>query len=311
MAQKRKKEIEFRFYELPKGKPIISLYGDDWLRVYGSEDVHLHFHNLFEIGMCFQGTGDLRYDEDMVLYEPGFVSLIPQNYPHTTNSAPGTLSYWEFIFFSPEDILKNAFPEDRIYVGKLLEQINKKAHYYFERDKEEIARLVKVILEESKKNEPYSDEIIRATLLTLLFHILREIAGQDVLKPQLGFSGLEQIESALDYIDVHYMENVMVGELAECCSLSETHFRRVFGACMNMTPAEYLALIRIKKSCELLNKTNYPMEIVAKKVGYDVVSSYTRNFRKIVGTTPYQYKKNGQNYEGKLLNYKVSAKRGW
>jgi AraC-like DNA-binding protein len=53
------------------------------------------------------------------------------------------------------------------------------------------------------------------------------------------------------------------------------------------------------------------MEEVAVRVGYPTVSTFNRNFRKIVGTSPYQYKKSRDNYEGKLLNFKVSAKKGW
>ena len=41
------------------------------------------------------------------------------------------------------------------------------------------------------------------------------------------------------------------------------------------------------------------------------VSTFNRNFKKIIGVTPYQYKRTSDNYESKLLNYKISAKKGW
>ena len=116
---------------------------------------------------------------------------------------------------------------------------------------------------------------------------------------------------ALDYITKQYMEEIRMETLAACCNLSETHFRRLFVEYMNMTPVEYINLVRIQQACELMKKTHYSMEELAVKVGYTTVSTFNRNFRKIIGTSPYQYKKNSNSFEGKLLNLKVSAKKGW
>lgn len=78
-----------------------------------------------------------------------------------------------------------------------------------------------------------------------------------------------------------------------------------------MTPVEYVNLIRNKQACEMMNKTAYSMEEVARRVGYTTVSTFNRNFRKIIGTSPYQFKKNSENYQGKVLHAKISAKPGW
>ena len=67
----------------------------------------------------------------------------------------------------------------------------------------------------------------------------------------------------------------------------------------------------IQKAYELLNSTNYPMTEVALRVGYQDVSSFNRNFQKIMGVSPYQYKKNSNDYRGRVLDKKISAKKGW
>lgn len=107
------------------------------------------------------------------------------------------------------------------------------------------------------------------------------------------------------------MEPISLKELADTCNFSETHFRRLFVEYMNMTPMEYLNLVRVRQACELMKKSRYTMEEVAVQAGYASVSTFNRNFRKIVGTSPYQYKKNSDAYRGKLLNARVSAKKGW
>ena len=100
-------------------------------------------------------------------------------------------------------------------------------------------------------------------------------------------------------------------DLAQQCHMSETHFRRIFQKKMNMTPIEYVNFVRVKKACELIDKTDISMEEVAEKVGFITPSTFNRNFRKIIGTSPYQWKKRPDNHEGKLQEYRISALKGW
>ena len=50
---KRKKEIQFRYYEIPQDEPCLALLGEAWVRPYGDGIDCLHFHNYMEIGFCY------------------------------------------------------------------------------------------------------------------------------------------------------------------------------------------------------------------------------------------------------------------
>ena len=52
MGKKKKDTIELRFYEIPQNEYVLALLGENWIRDYGHDEVHLHFHNLMEIGVC-------------------------------------------------------------------------------------------------------------------------------------------------------------------------------------------------------------------------------------------------------------------
>lgn len=316
MSARKKQEIDFRYYEIPEGEQVLALLGESWRRVYGGENFSLHFHNLLEMGICLEGSGNLILNEEVVSYKTGMLTVIPQNFLHVTNSWMNSENYWEYIFIDPEEILKAAYPKDTVFVDRLLEKINHNAKYFEQGANEELATLIKTAMEECRNRKSYSNEVLRGLLLSILMVIARDDissadSGTEQTKAHMKKNGLDQIIEALNYINESYMEEIRVEELAFKCSLSETHFRRLFVECMNMTPAEYLTLVRIKNSCELIKKSRYSMEEVAVRVGYPTVSTFNRNFRKIVGTSPYQYKKNRDNYEGKLLNFKVSAKKGW
>ena len=51
MAEKKKKKMEFRYYQLPPGSPILALLGEKWVQNYGDRTAdRLHFHNYMELG---------------------------------------------------------------------------------------------------------------------------------------------------------------------------------------------------------------------------------------------------------------------
>ena len=110
MGRKKRDTVEFRFYEIPQGQSCLALLGDKWIMVYGKDDKFLHFHNLFEVGFCRNGSGDLILDEKVCKYESEMLSVIPANYPHSTYSSQP--NFWEYIFFDVEDIIRQLFPDN-------------------------------------------------------------------------------------------------------------------------------------------------------------------------------------------------------
>ena len=59
MAKKRKMKMEFRYYQMQDGIPILALLGEKWVQNYGRDVDYLHFHNYLEIGFCYSGEGEL------------------------------------------------------------------------------------------------------------------------------------------------------------------------------------------------------------------------------------------------------------
>lgn len=114
MAEKRKDRVELRYYDTPQKEGVLVLTGEEWVREYGSGIDYLHFHNLMEIGICRDGVGEMVLDQETVPFAPGMISVIPRNYPHTTNSKPGTTGYWEYLFLDPGTLLREHFGENMV-----------------------------------------------------------------------------------------------------------------------------------------------------------------------------------------------------
>ena len=313
MGRKKHDTIEFRFYEIPQGQSCLALLGEKWIMVYGKDDKYLHFHNLFEVGYCRNGFGDLILDEKTCKYESGMLSVIPANYPHTTYSVD--TNFWEYIFFDVEGVIKQLFPDNPSQQREALQIVNKRADLLYEYQHPEMAELIKRVMEEMRDKPPYYVETTQNLLKTFVLMLIRLQKSMAAEKTEFDENGdmaiMMNIRPALEYIDSNYAEPIKAADLASSCNMSETHFRRIFQEAINMPPMDYVNLVRVQKSCEILNKTDHSMEVVASECGFASFSTFNRNFRKYLNTSPYQFKKNKENYANKLLDYRINALKGW
>lgn len=310
VGTKRKKQIQFRYYEIPQGEPCLALLGEAWVRRYGDGVDCLHFHNYMEIGFCYDGRGVVILDEEAVPYQGDMFTIIPKNYPHNTDSENFSYSKWEYLFVDVEELLQDVYHENKMFADELASIINNRAWAAEVSRSPEAGGLIRNIMEEMRYKKELYAESVRGMLLSLFIHIARmnQKPSGWVKKQSVGVS---QMTVALHYIGKHYAENLTIGDLAAVSHMSETNFRRVFQKAMNMTPSDYLNLVRVQGACEYMKKSTDSMEMVAEKCGFQSVSTFNRNFKKVLGMTPYQWKIHPENYEAKLLNYNISAYRGW
>ena len=314
MGRKKRDKIEFRFYELPQGESVLALMGERWVGVYGHKDRpnELHFHNLFEFGFCRHGSGTLLLGEKKKDYHDKMLSMIPANYPHNTVS--NETSYWEYLFFDPSQLIHELFPSSPKVQTEKLSYINQRADLLPVEDCPVLAELADRIFEEIRTKRPYYREVVDCLMHAFVLELLRiqegkESESQWEVNPDSAL--LTQITPALRYIDENYREPIRAAHLARECGLSEVHFRRVFEDYMNMAPMDYVNLVRIQKACDLMSREDGSMDVIAMECGFASVSTFTRNFKKILKTTPYQWKLSKENYRSSLLSYNITALKGW
>ena len=153
---KKKPRIEFRYYQMPAGSPILALLGQKWIQAYGRDIDYLHFHNFLEIGYCYDGQGTLTLGEKDFRFAGGCFSVIPKNYPHTTNSDPNTCSRWEYLFIDVEKFLPEVNQGvRRERVERMMKQIDSRAVLYNVEDYPKIAGMIRGILDIMRGTEEF------------------------------------------------------------------------------------------------------------------------------------------------------------
>jgi len=312
MSRRKRDKLEFRFYELPRGEKVLALTGEDWVGTYGHDDICMHFHNLFEIGFCHHGYGMLTLGEKEYVYEDGMLSAIPANYPHITLSEGEDA--WEFLFFDPDELLREMYPDNPGLQEEKLSVINKRADLFRSEDRPELAAVVVRLLREAREKKPYYQEAVEHLVKLYLLELIRiqeKRADESMWMMPSNSATIAQVAPSLQYMEAHYAEHLRAEDLAAACGMSEVHFRRLFKENLDMVPMDYLNLIRIQKACALINRRDCPMEVVAESCGFSSLSTFTRNFRKYLNTTPYQWKLNKERSRRRLSAYEVSTQKGW
>lgn len=311
MAKKKQEPMEFRYYDIPQDEPVLVLAGESWKRTYGAGAPYLHFHNVLEIGYCHYGKGHMVYEKEKADFTGGMISVIPKNMPHNTVSEDNSISYWEFLFVNVERFLTDDLGKDIVLAGKAADRINARYLLFSEEESPETAALIKEIIQEYHRKPPYYKEVTIGLVYALLMLLSRKNKNFSKKKLEERKSSIEHIKEALEYIEDYYNRQLQVIDLAKTCHMSETHFRRTFVHNMNMTPVEYLNMIRIQKACDLLYRTDQSMEMIADKVGFQTVSTFNRNFRHFIGNSPYQWKKSRGYQDDKVREYKIAVYNGW
>ncbi len=119
------------------------------------------------------------------------------------------------------------------------------------------------------------------------------------------------ISQSLDYISLHYMEPLKIEDIAANCHMSESHFRKIFSRYMSISPMDYVNLIRVQAACDYLKRTDDYIMDIANKCGFPTFSTFSRNFKKVTGVSPNEWRKRPDNYEQQLLKSQIHSEEGW
>lgn len=94
------------------------------------------------------------------------------------------------------------------------------------------------------------------------------------------------------YMEVNYLRQPGLHELADMAYFSPRHFVRVFKQNYQQTPNDYLLNLRIKHACTLLRDKSRSIGQIAEESGFSDSNYFSRIFRKKTGAAPSEFRRN-------------------
>ena len=146
---------------------------------------------------------------------------------------------------------------------------------------------------------PFLDREERASRLlldqvhqALCAHLIANCAGTraPVLAVRGGLAPWQK-RRAEEMLRADLRGDVSLADVARQCGLSAGHFSRAFRQSFGATPHFWLEQRRIETAKELLLRSSLALADIALACGFAAAPSLIRSFRRVVGTTPAQWRR--------------------
>ena len=268
-------------------------------------------HDSHELTYLRSGRAEFEVAGKRVLLEKGATIVIRPNTPHlvrvpegqadviglyfgftrqTTNSrsgsqlqrttdiAPQTLEY--FINFAHgRDLLEGEISNDPFILirGK---------------NRQDIAALIERIIRESRQDAYGRELMMQLMTMEVLVAVARGIREEweESLRVRTG-KARELVRIARDFIVENHDRDITVADAAGYVFLSQGYFTRAFRDETGMSPMSFLMQVRVAHACKLLEQRDIKVSGVALQVGFSSPQRFNAAFRKHMGKTPMEYRR--------------------
>lgn len=136
---------------------------------------------------------------------------------------------------------------------------------------------------------PENKDLLMTSILYEYLFMLAQKFPREHISPEEKKNAY--VEEVLKYIESDYAQNIGVNDIADKLNIDRSYLFRLFKAVTGTSLKNYLLNYRMKKACDLLTHTDYPVSVIARSVGYEDALYFSRLFRSKRGISPTLYRK--------------------
>jgi AraC-like DNA-binding protein len=260
------------------------------MRNVQNSNYDFHWHNAMEIIIPIENTYKVNTLSKEYHLNPTDILIIPPCEVHSIIAPQHGLRYIYIIDISFLSKLKGfsslqTIMDKSIYISSDMDGFMHK----------KIFNYLLEIEKEFTKNNAYSE----LTIFSILLNSFADL-GYFRNKSNDLFSGththkkkeyIQKIGLVLDYIDINYMNDIAMEEMAMLAGFSKYHFLRIFSEYTNYTFSSYINLKRIKAAEILLSDNELTITEIAMQTGFSSICTFNRVFKSIKNCSPSQFRK--------------------
>ena len=251
-----------------------------------------HYHPELELALVLKGDG-LRFVGDSIQeFAEGDLVLLGANLPHTWHSTrkPKYQCYSMVIQFLPECLGAGflQLPEARALLA-----LFQRAHRGLViRGKTKLA-VTEMLISMTRQPIGSLQHLNAFISIMTLLAASRELSPLTVAgyQPLLSQAAHRRINQVLKAIQENGGEIPGQQELAASLRLSPQAFSRFFKRCIGKTFIQYVTELRIGRVCRELMETDASITAIAYGAGFNNLSNFNEQFRKLKRMTPSEYRR--------------------
>jgi AraC-type DNA-binding domain-containing proteins len=248
-----------------------------------------HWHTDIEIIMPIENSYKVYIDQQTYELNPKDIMIIPSGEVHeiiapVSGKCMVTLiDNYLFGYLYGTHTMKNL-----IYSCNVIRADQKTVCH------QQVVSILEKIEKEYDQHTPLYEAYIYSLLLEFVVLYGRNFLKQDELQltmnPMQQQVSSEEIYNICNYINAHCMDALSLDKIAAIAGFSKYHFSRVFHDSVGLSFCDYLMKRRIIYAESLLCDPRMAIIEVAMQSGFQSVSSFNRNFRKIKNCSPKEYR---------------------
>lgn len=251
-----------------------------------------HWHEEVQFTLVTNGTLTMQADNSTIKAKKGDVIYIGSTIIHAVTEMSDDGSYASLNF--PFRLL-SFFPGSRMDKDYVLpyttgEKLSSLLISPDETWQKKILLFMKEITDYFVSNKVQGNEYSICVMIVSMWNELISNYQSEESNLSVNVLRKQRLQNILTYLYDHYQEDVKLGDLALAGNISTAECCRIFQDILHTTPYNYLKNYRIQASIALLN-SDMSISEIAGCVGYNQVSNYITTFKRIIGCTPVQYRK--------------------
>lgn len=250
-----------------------------------------HTHEELQIMLVVKGHGSAYIGDKILQFKEGDIYLLGKNLPHVFKDklSDQDLGIESISIFFLQDFMGTGFlelPESRL-LGALLEESNRGI---------QVKGKLQERITESIWQIHYSEGLKRLLILVDMLELLAQsedlsfISSPGYHKPKRSVDG-RKINDVFDFMLANYSREIRLEEIAEIAHMSSTAFCRYFKQHTRKTYSRFLNEIRVGQTCKMLVDDKLSISNICYSSGFNNISNFNRQFKKITGFTPSVYQK--------------------
>lgn len=254
----------------------------------------LNFCLANSFSLCRSGCGS-DSSEELIFHEGHYNMNYSSKINLEAEFLQGRAHQFLTLFYSPDWLARISvpYPSMRCFLDKASRSEDA---YLFPANQVTSAELKKIInelLHISCREEETKICIKKGKAMEILIQVLEQTMIQEAPPIRIGLSkaDAEKIYAARDHLDACYDKPVTLFELARKVAMNVHKLSSGFHQITGTTVFCYHRNVRMKKAVELLEDTDRNLFDIGTEVGYMDGKSFSKEFKKDKGVTPFEYRR--------------------
>ncbi|MEO6722044.1 MAG: AraC family transcriptional regulator [Ferruginibacter sp.] len=254
-----------------------------------------HAHSEYQLFVVLQGTGTRFVGDSIKAFREGELIFTGPHLPHLWRSdeiyfeKKSSLTTEGIVIYFNENFLGEHImeKEEMTILKKLFTKSMRGLEYYGQKKTLVIQMMHELTQMQGIHSVIHLLHILEILASTKEYHYISSKAYSD------GFDQHEtdRLNTVYEYVIKNFRQKILLEELSELLHMTPTSFSRYFTMKNNKPFSKFVSEIRIKHACKLLMETDDSIEQICYECGFNTISNFNKQFKKVILQKPSEYKK--------------------